>query len=157
MAFVSSIDVIGSGFTAQQQRLDIVSENIVNMNTTRTENGEGPYRRKVVVFEADNGGGSRFRDVLARTRTGRGGSFAGSEPTIGGVRVVEIGEDPSDFKLKYDPDNPDANEDGYVELPNVDLVMEITDGMAANQAFTANVTAFTLLKTLISKGLEIGK
>ena len=156
MAFVSSIDVIGSGFTAQQQRLDIISENIVNMNTTRTENGEGPYRRKVVVFEADNGGGNRFRDVLARTRNGRGGSFASKE-TVGGVRVVEIGEDPSDFKLKYDPDDPDANEDGYVEMPNVDLVMEITDGMAASQAFSANVTAFNLLKSLISKGLEIGK
>ena len=154
MAFISSIDVIGSGFTAQQQRLDIISENIVNMNTTRTENGEGPYRRKVVVFEADNGG-SRFRDVLARTRNGRGGSF--TSDTIGGVRVVEVAEDDSDFKLKYDPDDPDANEEGYVEMPNVDLVKEITDGMAASQAFSANVTAFNLLKTLISKGLEIGK
>ena len=67
MAFIGAIDVIGSGFTAQQQRLDIVSENIVNMNTTRTENGEGPYRRKVVVFQADNGTG-RFQDVLARDR-----------------------------------------------------------------------------------------
>ncbi|MEY8418006.1 flagellar basal body rod protein FlgC [Oscillospiraceae bacterium 44-5] len=154
MAFVSSIDVIGSGFTAQQQRLDIISENIVNMNTTRTENGEGPYRRKVVVFEADNGG-SRFQDVLARTRNGSGGRFASD--TVGGVRVAEVAEDPSDFKLKYDPGDPDANEDGYVEMPNVDLVKEITDGMAANQAFTADITAFNLLKTLLSKGLEIGK
>lgn len=154
MAFVSSIDVIGSGFTAQQQRLDIISENIVNMNTTRTENGEGPYRRKVVVFQADNGTG-RFSDVLARTRYGIGGSFGGQR--VAGVRVVEVAEDPSDFKLKYDPDDPDANEDGYVELPNVNLVMEITDGMAASQAFSANVTAFNLLKSVISKGLEIGK
>ena len=154
MAFVSSIDVIGSGFTAQQQRLDIISENIVNMNTTRTENGEGPYRRKVVVFQAQDSTG-RFRDVLARTRNGRGGSWASESE--GGVRVAEINEDPSDFKLKYYPDDPDANEDGYVEMPNVDLVKEITDGMAASQAFSANVTAFNLLKTLISKGLEIGK
>ena len=154
MLFRSSIDVIGSGFTAQQQRLDIISENIVNMNTTRTENGEGPYRRKVVVFEADNGG-SRFQDVLARTRNGSGGRFASD--TVGGVRVAEVAEDPSDFKLKYDPGDPDANEDGYVEMPNVDLVKEITDGMAANQAFTADITAFNLLKTLLSKGLEIGK
>ena len=154
MAFVSAIDTIGSGFTAQQQRLDIISENIVNMNTTRTENGEGPYRRKVVVFEADNGG-TRFRDVLARTRNGRGGHW--STEAKDGVRVVEVAEDPADFKLKYDPDDPDANEDGYVELPNVNLVMEITDGMAASQAFSANVTAFNLLKSVISKGLEIGK
>ena len=154
MAFVSSIDVIGSGFTAQQQRLDIISENIVNMNTTRTENGEGSYRRKVVVFQADNGTG-RFSDVLARTRYGIGGSFGGQR--VAGVRVAEVAEDPSDFKLKYDPEDPDANEDGYVEMPNVDLVKEITDGMAASQAFSANITAFHLLKGLISKGLEIGK
>ena len=154
MAFVSTIDVIGSGFTAQQQRLDIVSENIVNMNTTRTENGEGPYRRKVVVFQADNGTG-RFQDVLARTRYGWGGRLA--RESVAGVRVAEVAEDPSDFKLKYDPDDPDANEDGYVELPNVDLVKEITDGMAASQAYSANVTAFSLLKSVIAKGLEIGK
>ena len=154
MAFISSIDVIGSGFTAQQQRLDIISENIVNMGTTRTENGEGPYRRKVVVFQADNGTG-RFRAVLARTRNGRGGRW--NTETAAGVRVAEINEDPSDLKLKYDPEDPDANEDGYVEMPNVDLVKEITDGMAASQAFSANVTAFNLLKAVISKGLEIGK
>ena len=153
MAFVSTIDVIGSGFTAQQQRLDIISENIVNMNTTRTENGEGPYRRKVVVFEAEDRV-SRFQQVLDRARYRR----LGLRPqTKGGVRVTEINEDPSDFKLKYDPDDPDANEDGYVEMPNVDLVKEITDGMAASQAFSANVTAFNLLKSVISKGLEIGK
>lgn len=155
MAFVSTIDVIGSGFTAQQQRLDIVSENIVNMNTTRTENGEGPYRRKVVVFEAETRV-SRFQDALDRARYHRTGLLRSSR-TKGGVRVTEINEDPSDFKLKYDPEDPDANEEGYVELPNVDLVKEITDGMAASQAFSANVTAFNLLKSVISKGLEIGK
>ena len=154
MAFIGAIDVIGSGFTAQQQRLDIVSENIVNMNTTRTENGEGPYRRKVVVFQADNGTG-RFQDVLARTRNGRGGTRA--QEVKAGVRVVEIAEDPSDFKLKYDPDDPDANEDGYVELPNVDLVKEITDAMAASQAYSANVTAFNVIKSVISSGMEIGR
>ena len=146
--------MIGSGFTAQQQRLDIVSENIVNMNTTRTEAG-GPYRRKMVVFQAQNATRDAFRVAMDRARNGMV-SNAGFE-TSGGVRVVEIAEDPSDFKLKYDPDDPDANEDGYVELPNVDLVKEITDGMAASQAFSANITAFNLLKSVISKGLEIGK
>lgn len=154
MAFVSAIDTIGSGFTAQQQRLDIISENIVNMNTTRTENGEGPYRRKVVVFEADNGG-TRFRDVLARTRNGRGGHW--STEAKDGVRVAEVAEDPSDFKLKYDPDDPDANEDGYVEMPNVDMVKEMTDAMAATQAYSANVTMMNTMKTVISEGLQIGK
>ena len=103
------------------------------------------------MFEAEERT-DRFRDVLDRARYARKGTR-----TMGGVRVAEINEDPSDFKLKYDPDDPDANEDGYVEMPNVDLVKEITDGMAASQAFSANVSAFNLLKSLLSKGLEIGK
>ena len=155
MAFVGAIDTIGSGFTAQQLRLDVISENIVNMNTTRTENGEGPYRRKVVVFQAGNGTETRFRDVMASTRYAYRSRL--DTQAKAGVQVVEVGEDPSDFKLKYDPNDPDANEEGYVEMPNVDLVKEITDGMAASQAFSANVTAFNLLKSVISKGLEIGK
>ncbi len=118
MAFLSTINIIGSGLTAQHLRLDVISENVTNINTTRTEEG-GPYCRKVVVFEAMDGRES-FRDVMARARSGMV-SNAGQENT-GGVRVVEIAEDPTDFKLKYDPTDPDANEDGYVELPNVDLV-----------------------------------
>lgn len=155
MAFLSSIDIIGSGFTAQHLRMDVISENVTNMNTTRTADGEtGAYRRKVVVFQAEEGRNS-FREALAAARNGQVSNRSGIRTA--GVRVVGIEEDPSDFKLKYDPDDPDANEDGYVEMPNVDLVKEITDGMAASQAFSANVTAFNLLKTVISKGLEIGK
>ena len=155
MAFVSSIDVIGSGFTAQQLRLDVISENIVNMNTTRTENGEGPYRRKVVTFQAADSNG-RFRNVLARRASlTQGASWVPQDK--GGVIVSAVGEDPSDFKLKYDPDDPDANEDGYVELPNVDLVKEVADAMAASQAYYADVTAFNLLKNVVSSALEIGR
>jgi len=153
MAFLSTINIIGSGLTAQHLRLDVISENVTNINTTRTEEG-GPYRRKVVVFQAMDGRES-FRNVLARARSGMA-SNAGQENT-GGVRVVEIAEDPTDFKLKYDPTDPDANEDGYVELPNVDLVKEITDAMAASQAYSANVTTFNVLKNVISSGLEIGR
>ena len=153
MAFLSTINIIGSGITAQHLRLDVISENVTNINTTRTEEG-GPYRRKVVVFEAMDGRES-FRDVMARARSGMV-SNAGQENT-GGVRVVEIAEDPTDFKLKYDPTDPDANEDGYVELPNVDLVKEITDAMAASQSYSANVTTFNVLKSVISSGLEIGR
>lgn len=148
MAFLSSVNVIGSGLTAQQQRLDVISENVTNINTTRTEGG-GPYRRKMVVLEEENSD-SPFRQVLDRAM-GRRNSAQG------GVRVAEIVEDESDFKLSYDPENPDANEDGYVELPNVDLVKEISDAMAANQAYSANVTAFNVLKQVIAKGLEIGQ
>ena len=153
MAFLSTINIIGSGLTAQHLRLDVISENVTNINTTRTEEG-GPYRRKVVVFQAMDGR-ETFRDVMARTMNGVV-SNAGQENT-GGVRVIEIAEDPSDFKLKYDPTDPDANEEGYVELPNVDLVKEITDAMAASQSYSANVTTFNVLKSVISSGLEIGR
>lgn len=148
MAFLSSMNVVGSGLTAQQLRLDVISENITNQNTTRTEGG-GPYRRKMVVFE-EEGNLTPFQQALARAR-------GESSPTAGGVRVTEIAEDPSDFKLVYDPTNPDANADGYVEMPNVDLVKEMADAMAASQAYSANVTAFNVLKQVAAKGLEIGK
>ena len=154
MAFLSSIDIVGSGITAQHLRLDVISENITNMNTTRTEAG-GAYRRKVTVFQAESGKDS-FRDKLAAAQGRKLVNNDGFARTAG-VRVAGILEDQSDFKLKFDPTDPDANEDGYVELPNVDLVKEITDGMAASQAYNANVTAFNLMKNVISKGLEIGK
>ena len=154
MSFLSTINIIGSGITAQHLRLDVISENVTNINTTRTEEG-GPYRRKMVVFQAQNATRDAFRVAMDRARNGMV-SNAGFE-TSGGVRVVEIAEDPSDFKLKYDPTDPDANEEGYVELPHVDLVKEITDAMAASQAYSADVTAFNVLKSVISSGLEIGR
>ncbi len=154
MAFLSTVNIIGSGLTAQQVRLDIVSENITNSNTTRVENGEGAYRRKTVVFEAMSGK-DNFRAAMARAAAGLAPN-KGYE-TAGGVRVAEIGEDQSPMKLVYDPTHPDANEQGYIELPNVDMVKEIADAMAATQAYSANVTALNALKAVVSKGLEIGK
>lgn len=148
MAFLSSMNVVGSGLTAQQLRLDVISENITNQNTTRTEGGNGPYRRKMVVLQAQDSQ-TPFQQALARAR--------GEQPVQGGVQVAQIVEDPSDFKLVYDPTNPDANAEGYVEMPNVDLVKEIADAMAASQAYSANVTAFNVLKQVTAKGLEIGK
>lgn len=152
MAFLSSMNIVGSGLTAQQLRLDVISENVTNMNTTRTENG-GPFRRKMTVLQA-SGDRNAFRLALSAR-----GQAVGNAPysTAGGVRVIEIVEDQSDLKLMYDPTHPDANEAGYVELPNVDLVKEITDAMAATQAYSANVTALNALKAVISKSLEIGK
>ncbi len=195
MAFLSTMNIISSGMTAQQLRLDVISENITNQNTTRTENDGGAYRRKVVVFEAESGK-DRFRDVLAAAAQRQLGTPSGGyelvhadevEPappslehlraytaeqdrrleavrlsnrgyeTAGGVRVAEIMEDPSELPLVYDPEHPDANEEGYVEMPNVTMVKEITDAMAASQAFSANVTAFNTLKDVVSRGLEIGR
>lgn len=154
MAFLSTVNIIGSGLTAQQLRLDIISENITNSNTTRVENGEGSYRRKVVVFEAMSGK-DNFRAAMARAAVGLAPN-KGYE-TAGGVRVAEIAEDQSPMKLVYDPVHPDANDQGYVELPNVDMVKEVADAMAATQAYSANVTALNALKAVVAKGLEIGK
>jgi flagellar basal-body rod protein FlgC len=154
MAFLSSMDIVGSGLTAQQLRLDVISENITNSQTTRTENGDGAYRRKMVVFQSVSGRDS-FREIMAQVSSGLV-SNAGYE-TAGGVRVTEIVEDPSDMKLVYDPTHPDANEDGYVEMPNVEMVKEMTDAMAASQAYSANATAFNTLKSVVSKAMEIGE
>jgi flagellar basal-body rod protein FlgC len=151
MAFASIMNIVGSGLTAEQLRLDVISENITNMNTTRTEGG-GPYRRKVVRFEAEaDRDGFRRALAAAMDASNRGAEKAG------GVRVTDILEDPSDLPVTFDPDHPDANEDGYVEMPNVTLVKEIADAMAATQAYSANVTAFNTLKTVLQRGLEIGR
>ncbi len=152
MAFLSSMNVIASGLTAQQLRLDVIAENMTNATTTRTEGG-GAYRRKMVVFEAISGRDS-FRDAMAKAA---GAASNEGYDNAGGVRVTQIVEDPSDLKLVYDPMHPDANENGYVEMPNVDTIKEMADAMAATQAYSANVTALNTLKAVIAKGLEIGR
>ena len=154
MAFLSSVNIIASGLTAHQLHLDVVAENVTNSNTTRVENGEGPYRRKMVVYQAKTGRDD-FRAAMARAAEGLAPNTGYA--TAGGVQVTQIVEDPTDFKLVYDPAHPDANEDGYVELPNVDMVKEVADAMAATQAYSANVTALNALKAVVAKGLEIGK
>lgn len=153
MAFLSSMNIAASGLSAQQLRLDVISENITNANTTRTEGG-GAYRRKMVTF-APEAGRDNFRKAMARA-VGGAVSNAGYE-NAGGVRVTGIVEDPSDLKLVYDPNHPDADEGGYVQLPNVDMIKEMTDAMAASQAYSANVTALNALKAVVAKGLEIGR
>ena len=155
MAFLTTLNIIASGMTAQQLRLDVISENVTNINTTRTESG-GPYTRKVVRFEAETNKNG-FREAMARAaRRGRAVSNRRWQ-TAGGVRVTEIIDDESEeHPIVYDPTHPDANENGYVELPNVTLVKEVTDAMAASQAYNADVTAFNVLKQVVAKGLEIG-
>lgn len=151
MSFLSTLNIAGSGMTAQQTRLDVIAENITNASTTRTEAG-GAYRRKVVVMQSQ-GGRDDFRAAMARAQRVSNAGYT----TTGGVKITGIVEDQSAFKLVYDPTHPDANEEGYVELPNVDMVQEMTDAMAASQAFNANVTVFNTLKSVIAKGLEIGR
>lgn len=146
MAFLSSMDISGSGMKAQRMRLDTAAENISNASSTRTQQG-GPYRRKMVMFEAVNPNG--FNQMFQ--------SAMNSNKPRGGVRVSQIVEDTSPFKSVYNPEHPDADAQGYVMLPNVDTLKETIDAMAATRAYDANITAFNAIKLMASKGLEIGK
>lgn len=150
MAFLSSLDISGSGLTASRLRMDIISENIANADTTKTENG-GPYRRKEVVYEsADTSSSSSFQNILSH-------QLQDSESTPKGVKVAAIIEDTSDFSTVYDPTNPDADQNGYVAMPNVDPVKETLDMMSATRAYEANLTAFNAVKEMATKALEMGR
>ena len=144
MAFLSSLNISGSGLTASRLRMDVISENIANATTTRTEDG-GPYCRKVVVYEPIDDSDS-FSSMYKRTL---------SANTNKGVKVAAIVEDPTEFESVYDPTNADADENGYVLMPNVDIVEETIDMMAVTRAYDANLTAFNAMKSMAEKALQI--
>lgn len=146
MAFLSSMNISGSGMTAQKLRMDIIAENITNMDTTRTASG-GPYVRKSVVFQSMES--SSFQNELNKSMGIRGKQA--------GVKVTQIVDDDTPFKVLYNPEHPDADENGYVRLPNVDLIKETVDSMEATRAYEANITAFNAIKLMASKALEIGR
>ncbi|EEG74054.1 flagellar basal-body rod protein FlgC [[Clostridium] hylemonae DSM 15053] len=133
--------------TAQRLRLDIASENIANIETTRTEDGT-PYRRKMVVLESRK---ENFRSVLGRAMSGQ------NSANRGGVAAAAIIDDDTELKAVLDPEHPDADENGYVRMPNVDMIKETTDAMAATRSYEANITAFNAVKLMAQKAMEIGK
>ncbi len=145
MAFLSSMDISSSALTAQRLRMDVVSENVANIDTTRNAEGQ-PYRRRYVIFQERSN--TTFSDALNTSLAGTAGS---------GVRVVDIREDQSDFKLQYDPDHPDANEFGYVQKPNVELAREMVDYMSATRSYEANITVLNGTKSMAMSALEIGR
>ena len=144
MAFLKSLDISASALSAQRVRMDVIAENLANITTTRTANGQ-PYRRRYVVFQQREDEVS-FSSLLDRAQARSNGS---------GVRVSEIREDESPFKLDYNPEHPDANAEGYVQMPNVDLAVEMIDMMAATRSYEANVTAMNAIKSMATKALEI--
>ncbi len=147
MGFFSALDISASGLTAQRLRMDTITQNVANINTTRTENGT-PYRRKTVIFE-EKSVDKPFSEYLSES------SNAG---LVGkGVRVARIVEDQSPFKRVYDPGHPDADEEGYVLMPNVDLVTEMVNMISATRAYEANVTVMNATKSMALKAMEIGK
>ncbi|AEV68571.1 flagellar basal body rod protein FlgC [Acetivibrio clariflavus] len=146
MGYFSSLNIGATGLTAQRLRMDTISQNIANANTTRTENGT-PYRRKVVVFE-EREAKTPFSEYLNQS----------SKQMIGGgVRVARIVEDTTPFKMVYDPGHPDADENGYVEMPNVDVLTEMINMISATRSYEANVTSINTTKSMAMKALEIGK
>ncbi len=150
MGMFNAIDISASGMSAERLRLDVISNNLANADSTRTPNNGGPYRRKYVIFEPRSNGNksdffSVFSDAMQKQNHGNG------------VRAVRIAEDMSPFKLKYDPGNPDADRQGYVHMPNVNVVSEMTDMITASRAYEADVTAVDAAKNMFMKTLNIGK
>ncbi len=153
MPLGSSMEISASGLTAERLRLDVISNNLANVNTTRTESGQ-PFRRQEVVFANRTGGGG-FASALAAACGG-----AGANTTCGqGVDVVAIQPDMGhDFKMVYDPGHPDADKrTGFVKMPNVEPVVEMVDMIAASRAYEAGVTAINSAKQMQQRALDIGR
>lgn len=147
MGMFTSFDINASGLTAQRYRMDIISENVANANTTRTKDGT-PYVRKVVTF-TEKGKQTPFSRVLNRATDHYSGT---------GVKVSGVYEDRvTPMNMVYDPAHPDADENGYVHYPNVNIVTEMTNLIDATRSYEANATAFNATKSMAMKGLGIGK
>lgn len=147
MSMFGGIDASASGLTAERLRMDVISNNIANANTTRSVEG-GPYHRRYVVFQPRERGKVDFASTLRQKLDGQAGN---------GVRAMKIEEDRSQGPLVYDPGHPDANADGYVERPNVNIVQEMVDMITASRAYEANVTAINAAKSMAQNALNIGK
>ena len=148
MSVFKSFGVNASGMTAERYRLDIISENIANANTTRTEEGT-PYRRKIVTFAEKDVDATSFGAIYAKARCYHTGD---------GVKVTRVLEDTTTDLIKvYDPAHPDADENGYVMYPNVNTITEMTNMIDATRAYEANATAFSASKNMAQRGLQIGQ
>lgn len=152
MKISNGFDISASALTANRMRMDVISSNIANAETTRASyvNGEYvPYKRKMVVLNSNE---QSFSQVFNNTMNGTDASNK-----FQGVNVTKIIEDSSPFKLVYNPSHPDANQDGYVQMPNVDIATEMVDMIGAVRAYESNVTALNATKSMFMKALELGK
>lgn len=140
MGFLSTLDISASGLNSQRMRMNVIASNIANLNVTRTPDG-GPYRRKDVVFQTTEMGS--FSDALNTAMMGQG------------VEVTEIFEDDSPFQMRFEPNHPDANGDGYVAYPNINVVEEMTNMVSASRSFEANVAVVQATKEMALKALQI--
>lgn len=143
-SLLSVLKTSASGLSAERTRLNVIANNLANINTTRAKKGGGPYRRKQVVFETVLADASEDIEVIGN-KTGKG------------VRVAEIKEDMGPLKMVYDPHHPDADQAGYLALPNVNVTEEMVDLITASRAYEANVAVIKATKNMLNKSLEIGK
>lgn len=148
MSIFTSFNINASGMTAERYRMDVIAENVANVDTTRTAEGK-PYRRKVVTFEEKRATPASFHSYLGRATEQYNGQ---------GVKVSKVTEDNwTQMKQVYDPSHPDADENGYVLYPNVNVVTEMTNLIDASRGYEANATAFNASKAIAMKGLEMGQ
>ncbi len=145
MDFLTSLRISSSGLTANRKRMNAISSNIANAQTTRTPEG-GPYRRKEVAFGAEPARDS-FSDILE-------GELDESAQKVHATEVVSTNRPPI---LKYDPGHPDANAQGYVAYPDINVMEEMANMIAASRSYEANVSAFNTTKSMALKALELGK
>ena len=142
MGLFDALDASGTGLSAERLRMDVTAENLANAQSTHSADGSGPYVRKTVVLQEAGAGSPSFADSLDAAR---------------GVEVTGIVEDPTPLRKVYDPGHPDADKDGYVTMPNVNTVTEMTDLIGASRAYEANVTAMQTAKSMFTKTLDILK
>lgn len=144
MSIFNSMQINASGLTLERFKLDTISTNIANVNTTRTEDGEGPYIKQTVEFEEN----------LKRMTSG----FTGDTATrSAGVRITGVDADEENVRFVFEPNHPDADEEGYVVYPNVDMADEMVNMMTAIRTYDANVTAVNSSKDMLKRALEIGR
>ena len=162
MAFLNSFDISGYGLSAQRFRINIISENIANANTTRTPEG-GPYRRKEVIFKAVPFEAQLNKEIEKNARFHKyenpldeaGEDDIKPKPALETVIVDKIVRDDSKPILKYEPNNPDADKNGYVAYPNINPVIEMSDLIEATRAYQANVAAFQSAKSMAQNAINI--
>lgn len=145
MDFMTALDISASGLSAERTHINIISMNLANVKTTRTEYG-GPYRRKSVEMAAtpvDDSFSKQMRGALDRE--------------LRGVRVMNVVQDTRPFKMVYEPGHPDADADGMVKYPDINVVEEMTSLMTAQRGYEANVTSIDTIKAMYNKALEIGR
>ncbi len=164
MGIFGGLHISASGMRAQRVKQDVITSNLANAETTRTSEG-GPYRRKFVVFEADQSetlsSSGRERGLAGNTTTRGHMAIPGDRFTLeslrigSGVRVGEIREDEREPQLVHQPDHPDADANGYVAMPNVNVVEEMANMISATRAYEANVTAFNATKSMLLDAVNI--